>query len=220
MKYPKVIIIVEGQTEEEFVNESLCPWLNSRGIYDVRAIKIRTSQTGKGGSANYLKFKNEVLRLLTQQKDVLVTSLLDFFRLPTSFPQYEEAQKMSDVERRVAFLENALAVGINAERFLPYIQLHEFEALLFTKIEGFRALPGLDLKQVAEIESVIETYPNPELINNNPQTAPSKRLEQIYPGYEKVLHGNFVILENTFPSLLEKCPRFRNWVEDIVQVAT
>lgn len=60
MKYPKVIIIVEGQT-------------------------------GKGGSANYLKFKNEVLRLLTQQKDVLVTSLLDFFRLPTSFPQYEEA---------------------------------------------------------------------------------------------------------------------------------
>ena len=216
MKHSKVIIIVEGQTEEEFVNESLRPWLNNHSIYDVRAIKIRTSQTGKGGSANYQKFKNDVSRLLNQQNDVLITSLIDFFRLPTSFPGYEEALRIPNVERRVEFLENALAEEINSERFLPYIQLHEFEALLFTRIAGFKALPDLGLKEIAEIKTVMELYPNPELINDNPTTAPSKRLEQIYPGYKKVLHGNFIILENTFQSLLEKCPRFRNWVECIV----
>lgn len=121
MKYRSVIVVVEGQTEEEFVNESLRPWLNNQEIFDVRAIKIRTSRTSKGGNTDYAKFRNDVMKLLKHEQDIFVTSLIDFFRLPSQFPQYDAAQKIADVEKRVAFLENALAQDIASNRFLPYI---------------------------------------------------------------------------------------------------
>lgn len=216
MKYRCLIIIVEGQTEEEFVNESLRTWLNGRGIHDVRAIKIRTSQTGKGGNTDYAKFKNDVLRILKKESDVLITSLIDYFRLPNRFPKYEEAQKITLAEKRTSFLEQALMSDIASERFIPYIQLHEFEALLFADLKGFGALPGIAARQLSDIQEIIEKYPNPELINDSPQTAPSKRLLSIFPPFKKVLHGNYIILENGFPALLEKCPRFRAWAENLV----
>lgn len=216
MKYRSLIVIVEGQTEEEFVNESLSTWLNGRGIYDVRAIKIRTSQTGKGGNTDYTKFKNDVLRILKKEGDVLVTSLIDYFRLPNRFPKYDEAQKITLAEKRAAFLEQALVSDIASERFIPYIQLHEFEALLFADLKGFGELPGITSQQLAEISKIITNYPNPEYINDSPQTAPSKRLLSIFPPFKKVLHGNYIILENGFPALLEKCPRFRGWAEYLV----
>ena len=216
MKYRGVIVVVEGQTEEEFVNESLRPWLNSQSVFDVRAIKIRSSRDAKGGNIGYQKFKNDVTRLLKHEKDVLVTSLIDFFRLPPSFPQYDEARKITDKVKKVEFLENAIAADIDSQRFIPYIQMHEFEALLYTNVEGFKFLPELDLRQIIEIEAIIQKFPNPEQINDHPETAPSKRLKKIYPGYKKVLHGNFIIMENTFSALLEKCPRFRHWATSIV----
>lgn len=216
MKYRSLIIIVEGQTEEEFVNESLRPWLSRQGIHDVRAIKIRTSQTSKGGNTDYAKFKNDVLRILKKESDVLVTSLIDYFRLPKQFPKQEEAKKIAVPEKRVKFLEESLASDIASKRFIPYIQLHEFESLLFVQMKGFEALPGITARQLADVQKIIENYPNPELINDNPQTAPSKRLLAAFPPFKKVLHGNYIILENGFPALLEKCPRFRAWAEALV----
>ncbi|HOY07500.1 MAG TPA: DUF4276 family protein [Saprospiraceae bacterium] len=218
MNYSKLIIIVEGQTEEEFVNQSLRPWLNQKGIYDIRAIKIRTSSSVKGGNANYQKFKNEILRLLNQQKDVLITSFFDFFRLPTSFPGYDEMQRVLNVEHKITILETSMGEDINSERFVPYIQLHEFESLLFTKIHGFKSLPQLHASQIADLNAIIESYPNPELINNNPSTSPSKRILKIYPSYEKVLHGNYILLENTFEAILLKCPRFSNWINILLSI--
>ncbi len=216
-KYRAVIIIVEGHAEEQFVNESLRPWLANYNIPDVRAIKIRTSQSQKGGSSDYQKFKNDVTRVLNQEHDILVTSLIDFFRLPKKFPQFDAAIKLNGVEKQVEFLEQALAQDISSERFLPYIQLHEFEALLFANILGFKFLPNISPAQIASVQKIIHDYPNPELINNNPKTAPSKRLVQIFPSYKKVLHGNYIILENSFSTILEKCPRFSNWANEIIR---
>lgn len=216
MKYRSLIIIVEGHAEEEFVNGSLRAWLGGQGIHDVRAIKIRTSQTSKGGNTDYAKFKNDVLRILKKESNVLVTSLIDYFRLPKRFPKQEEARKIASPEKRVAFLEESLSSDIASERFIPYIQLHEFEALLFADLKGFGALPGITARQLSDIQEIVGKYPNPELINDNPQTAPSKRLLTVFPPFKKVLHGNYIILENGFPALLEKCPRFRAWAENLV----
>lgn len=217
MKYRSLIIVVEGQTEEEFVNETFAPWLNSQGIFDVRAIKIRTSKTGKGGNTNYAHFQNTTKILLKQEKDVLVSSLVDFFRLGKKFPRFEDSKKIPSTARRVEFLEQELGKDIASDRFIPYIQLHEFEALLFAKLEGFEAIPLFGKKEIAEVAAIIKGYPNPELINDHPDTAPSKRLERIAPGYNKVLHGNFVILENGLPIIFEKCPRFRHWAQSLVE---
>lgn len=217
MKYRSLIIVVEGQTEEEFVNETFAPWLNSQGIFDVRAIKIRTSKTGKGGNTNYAHFQNTTEILLKQEKDVLVTSLVDFFRLPNEFPGFEEAKKISSTAKRVEFLEQELGKDIGSGRFIPYIQLHEFEAFLFTKSDGFGVIPSFGPKEISAVGEIIRNYPNPELINDHPDTAPSKRLEKLVLGYNKVLHGNFVILENGLPIIFEKCPRFRHWAQSLVE---
>ena len=192
------------------------PWLNTFGIYDVRAIRIRTSKTAKGGNSDYIKFRNDIVRYLNQERDILITSFIDFFRLPNEFPNYQEAQKINSVEERIVFLEESIRKDINSERFTPYIQLHEFEALLFTDIKGFENIPKITGKQLYEILTIMANYPNPELINDMPQTAPSKRLERIIPHYNKVLHGNYIILDNTLAVTLAKCPRFKNWLQSLV----
>ncbi len=219
MKYRGIVIVVEGQTEEEFVNVSLRPWFNSLGIYDVRAICIITSKTAKGGNSNYEKLKNDVTRYLKQEQDILVTSFVDFFRLPTNFPNYAEAKKITDVLKKVSFLEESLAKDINSARFIPYIQLHEFEALLFTDVRGFQNIPKVNESHLKQVLKIIENYPNPELINDSPQTAPSKRLEQIIPRYGKlkVLYGNNIIKDNSFSAILQKCPRFKNWIQTLAR---
>ena len=187
------------------------------GIYDVRAICIRTSKTAKGGNTDYAKFKNDVVRYLKQEQDILVTSFIDFFRLPNKFPNYSEAQKINDVINKITFLEESLEKDISSDRFVAYIQLHEFEALLFTNIFGFTNIPKITPAQLGLIQKIINDYPNPEFINDNPQTAPSKRLERIVPRYDKVLYGNYIALDNTFNEILIKCPRFKNWVQKLAQ---
>jgi hypothetical protein len=214
-KYRALFIVVEGQTEEEFVNEIIRPWMLSHGIHDVRAIKIRTSKTGKGGNSNYLHFKNTTNLLLKQEKDILVTCLVDYFRLPSEFPGYATALTQKTVAKRVTILESELGKDINSPHFIPYIQLHEFEALLFTKSNGFSVIPSLGSKALTEIEAIITKYPNPEDINDHPDTAPSKRIEKLIPSYNKVLFGNYIILENGLSSILDKCPRFKQWLENL-----
>lgn len=215
----RIIIVVEGDTEEEFVKSSLQPHFQGFGIHDVRGIKIQTSPGHKGGIGNYGKFKRNVENYLKQEKDIVVSSLLDFFRLPTSFPKYEEALKIPYANERVSFLENAIGEDINHHRFIPYLQLHEFEALLFTHSKGFEYC-GFSDQQRQAVQSIMDSFENPEEINNHPDTAPSKRLQKIVPGYNKVLHGNIIIQENGFHSLLEKCPRFSTWIKRLITQAT
>ena len=81
----------------------------------------------------------------------------------------------------------------NAEtRFIPYIEMHEFEALLFSDADILAEKTGIN---IVEIKKVIEAYDNPEEINEDPEKAPSKRLEKLKTGYRKVGHG-----ENHFRS--------------------
>lgn len=67
-----------------------------------------------------------------------------------------------------------------------------------------------------EIKAIIDAFDNPEDINSSPETAPSKRLMRIIPGYDKVLFGNIIALENGLSLVLEKCPRFRTWIDTLI----
>ncbi len=212
-----LIIIVEGKTESTFVREVLSPYLWTFGIFDIRPIQISTSRNQKGGMVNYQHFENDAKHYLLQESDVLVTSLIDYYALPTNFPGYFEAESgFEDSMLRVRFLERSLAARINHPRFLPYIQLHEFEALLFADTRGIAGLIGGTGISYQLVEEIYAQFPNPEDINDHPSTAPSKRLAAIIPGYDKVIDGNFIALENGIQAILERCPRFRNWVETLI----
>lgn len=214
-------IIVEGPTELEFVRECMMPYFADRNIFNVRPISIETRPGHKGGDVRYEgRFKPLVQTILRGKENLIVTSLIDYYKLDSDFPKYSEAKNISDVNQRVSFIEQACFENINDSRFLPYIQLHEFEALLFTKWDGFADFTITEGNK-KKIKEIIRDFPNPELINDRPELAPSKRLiNLITPRYEKPFHGNYIALENGFEAILDKCPRFNNWVKNLITVMT
>lgn len=174
-------IICEGQTEEEFVNGVLGPYFGSYQIYDVRPILMTTSKGHKGGDVNFDRLKFNIERLLKSETDVLVTTFIDFFRLKSDFPQFRYAHQKRNKIERVQFLEEALADVIDNRRFIPYIQLHEFEGLLFASTDGFEFLPDITPANLEGLLQAVEEKENPEELNDGELTAPSKRLEQLIP---------------------------------------
>ncbi|QKJ31564.1 DUF4276 family protein [Mucilaginibacter mali] len=202
-----IYFIAEGATEVEFIENCLRRYFADRGIYDIRGFDM-------GGSNSYDRYKYDVITFLNKEHDIIVTSLIDYYRLPNNFPGYSESHRLNGNEQKVAFIEEQISENINNSRFVPYIQLHEFEALLFTDIKGFSDIPGCDKKIVAELKSIIDQYPNPELINDGANTAPSKRLK-IIEGYKKPLYGAYIALDNGLESIINKCPRFKAWLDKL-----
>ena len=214
-----IYIICEGQTEEEFINGILRPYFNSHQIYDVRPILMTTSKGQKGGDVKYDRLKFNIDKLLKRESDILVTTFVDFFRLKTDFPNFEEAQQIQNKIQRVEILEQALANAINNTRFIPYIQLHEFEGLLFASKDGFEFLPDLKKANLNKLLLAVEEKENPEELNDGELTAPSKRLEQLIPGFDKnkPFYGGLIAEVNTIGAVLDRCLRFKTWVETLIE---
>lgn len=210
----RLFIVVEGQTEEAFVKELMAPYFIQNGIYDVRPVIIQTSKGHKGGFVNYEHLKNDILRLLKSQgQDVVVTTFVDFFRCP-ELPNQKDIEALPSHIKRVEEMEKSISDDINDWRFIPYIQLHEFEALLFSAVNGFEIY--FEDQVSNEIQGKIDSFDNPEEINSSPETAPSKRLIRIIPYYDKVIYGNIVALEIGLPTILARCPRFRGWIDCLI----
>ncbi len=140
-------ILVEDSTEEKFVKEILKPHLNPKGIY-LKPYLVPTNRLKNigGGSANYAKIKNEINRLWKEKNNqpVILTTMFDLYKLPTDFPKLEQANKLLDPYLKVKSLEDSFASDIDDLRFIPYIQLHEFEALIFTDLEKLYGSSGFE----------------------------------------------------------------------------
>lgn len=216
----KLFIIVEGQTEAEFIKYSLLPYLGEKhGIWAVIPVIMNTSRTSKGGALNLDRLKENARNILNKESNIVLTTFFDFFRLHSSFYEGSDCNSKSSSDEIIACLEQHLATQINDRRFIPYLQKHEFEALLFSNNTGFIAYTEecISLKTAA----IIAQYSNPEDINNAPETAPSKRLETLFKAcgqkYEKVVDGNLIALEIGIENILQSCPRFRQWVECLIR---
>lgn len=214
----RVYVVVEGQAEQEFVKNMLAPYLLKNGILLVTPILIRTSKTGRGGHVNAKHLLNTINGLLVSMKDdIVVSTFVDFFRIPLNMPEYDKCMSLGNDNLRVAALEKALGAQVNDIRFVPYIQLHEFEALLFSNNKGFEEY--LSPEQAVDTAGIISDFENPEDINSAPETAPSKRILSIEPGYNKVLQGNLIALDVGIDDMLAKCPRFASWVSFLIAKA-
>lgn len=215
----RLIIIVEGQTEKEFVEKSLRKYFLSFEIYDVRAIMIQTSKSQKGGFVNYHHLKNDIQNILNSEKDIVVSTFVDFFKIPSNFPNYEKIKNVLSVDQQIEILKAGILDDINDNRFLPYIQKHEFEALLFSSEIGFQNWFD-NLKVVEELSHIVKTYINPEDINSGIENSPSKRIKSILSlhkeKYNKIADGNLILEEIGIRKILEKCPLFKNWIDELI----
>jgi len=103
----RLIIIVEGDTEEQFVNISLRDYFNKKGIYHISAIKIQTSRGHKGGFLNYNHLRNDLIKILSES-NVIVSTLVDLFQIPKSVPNYQEMVNIPDIEGKIDLLLNGM----------------------------------------------------------------------------------------------------------------
>ncbi|MEQ1507618.1 MAG: DUF4276 family protein [Myxococcota bacterium] len=215
----RLIVVVEGQTEEAFVHDVLTPHLADHAVFASATIvgKVVAQRRGhrRRGGGHFRNWEADLRRLLASDRtaDLRVTSLFDLYGLPNDFPGLSEHGAEPDTTRRCERLEATLARRVGDDRFIPYLQRHEFEALVLA------ALPTLrDLLDAADDQAGADQLAReiaglaPEDVNDGEDTAPSKRLERFVPGYRKVLHGPLATHGAGLAALRSACPRFDGWV--------
>ena len=86
----KVMILVDGQTEEAFVKNPLASHLHNRGVLAVPVIvatkRLLTGDKKRGGYVPYPRLRAEILRLLNDSSAACVTTMLDYYGLAPEFP--------------------------------------------------------------------------------------------------------------------------------------
>lgn len=208
----RVKIFVEGQTEETFVRDVLEPYFSRQNIY-LTAILARTSSSHKGGIVSYGKVKHQITRLCWHDSQAHVTTMIDYYALPTDFPGFAQLPQ-GNAEQRAQTLEERFSQDIDEPNFIPNFLLHEFEALLFCQPEKF--VDWLDDKRpIAHLQEIKAQFGSPEQINDGPETAPSKRLVAAIPDYRKTLHGPLIAADIGLDAIRAECPHFNRWLQCI-----
>ena len=209
----RLYIVVEGRTEEEFVNRVLADHLREQGIYNVIPVVIRRGRGARGGMVSYEPLRKEILDFLGEEDAPIVSTLIDFFRCPDT-PGKEVWNKATNHHQEVEWREQEMGRDIGSRHFIPYIQLHEFEALLFSSGVAFGEL--FSPEESDKLCKIVDEYSNPEEINTTPEGAPSKRILAIVEDYKKVVHGGLIAGHIGIEVIMARCPRFRAWVESLV----
>ncbi|MFH1288312.1 MAG: DUF4276 family protein [bacterium] len=212
----KIHILVEGQTEETFVKRVFLPYFGDKLYCNpviAKTKRVKSGLTFKGGITSYDKVKNDIMRLLQDNSACIITTMIDYYGFFSIVP-YKDLIQGNTCFDRVASLENLFQKDINNPRFIPYLQLHEFEALVFVSPEEIRKVFN-NRKKVNEIFEIKKQFHSTEEINNNPNTIPSKRLSDIFPSYQKTLHGPLITNRIGLNAIRKECKHFNLWMEKL-----
>jgi hypothetical protein len=212
----RVRVIVEGQTEASFVSGPLTAGLMGYGVFLFPTLLGVPGQ--RGGRVNYDRVKKDVVTALKQDQGVYCTTLFDLYGLGAGFDLLVP-DRAKGGQQLVADLEHAMHRDISkaipslrTERFIPYVQIYEFEGLLFSDPRVLaESMSREDLAD--QIELIRADHTTPEEINDGPETAPSKRLLRLDPRYDKVRTGTVAAERMGIHTICQHCPRFRAWFE-------
>lgn len=216
----RIIIICEGPTEQAFCKTNLQLNLQAKGVY----IQTPLIKHSKGGIVKWPILKQQIETHLRVDTSAYVTTFIDYYGLYSKyqFPNWDVAEKISNRNLRMEAIENGMHNDIAEDlryRFIPYLQLHEFEGLLFNDINIFyNNIPPDDIVGKVELKQTFADYDNPEMINTNKKTSPSHRLERIIKGYNKVVYGDILAEAIGLDRIRNKSPRFDAWITKIENI--
>ena len=221
-----VIVLCEGHTEREFCRNVVAPHLAARGIALAGTLPGKPLRR-HGGVPPWPSYENELLRLAKERADRHVAVLVDYYAMPESWPGRKDAPA-KPVAERGRHVECKLKAALEKRlhgRFHPCVQLHEFESLLFVDPEisalSIAVGGGRVSHNVAEQMKDIKMACGGlvEQINDGPETAPSKRLINILPGYDKVAWGVTAAADVPLEALRAGCPWLNLWLEELEGLA-
>jgi|SRR5437899_1969116 len=224
---PRLLVHVEGQTEEDFVNEVLRDHLVNTGYDSVSARIVGNARLRRrrGGIRPWLSVRKDIINHLRQDPACIATTMVDFYGLPQhgerAWPGRAQAAGRQGLVKALVVekallndLTSEVGAGFNPMRFLPFVVVHEFEGLLFSDCTGFALGIGRpDLEP--RFREIREGFGTPEDIDDSPVTAPSKRVEDLVAGYEKPLFGTLAVLEIGLDRIRAECPHFNGWLEQL-----
>lgn len=218
----RIHVVVEGQTEETFVKTVLYPPLSQAGLFPNAILapnkKNATARVHRGGGRSFAPALHAIHRKLQEDTGAYCTTLFDYYALPDDFPGYDddELPPPAQLQDRIGYLENALDVATGSTgRLIPYLQLHEFEALLFSDVtttDSTLMALSTGYSRASQLQSIVDQAGSPEAINDGLTTAPSKRLLGLYPTYDKVFFGPLIAETTGLAKIRAACPRFHAWI--------
>ena len=203
----RLAITVEGGTEEGFVKDVLASDLSRKGIYAFPILLGRSARRVRvGGNVTIARLAADMVS--NYHRFDFVTSLVDFcgFRDKGTRSVGELEQAITqEVDRR-------LRPNWDRRKIVPYVQRHEFEGLLFSQVNAFDSVPGADHAALQQLQSIRAQFSSPEDINDGSNTAPSKRIEQLFTSYNKRVNGPQIAQVIGISTIRAQCPRFNEWV--------
>lgn len=221
----RLLIHVEGQTEAIFVNRVLGSHLSGYG-YSVVAARLMGNalqRSRRGGVKPWPAVRKGIVNHLREDSRRIVSTMVDYYGLPQSsqrgWPGRAEASGLA-LSEKASTIEDLLLAEVcgqmggsfNPDRFVPYVMMHEFEAMLFSDCAAFaRGIGSPDL--AASLQAIRDEFASPEQIDDSPVTAPSKRIATLVPGYQKPTQGRQAIQEIGLDAIRAECPHFREWLE-------
>lgn len=215
----RVVIVCEGQTEEAFISRVLFPAFADAGLH-LQGITVETSPGHKGGALSYARLRPALRNALANGRVLAVTTLIDLYRLAPDFPGHGMAMAQAAISARLHMLETALQAdvvqhcGCDPARFIPHIQPHEFEALLFSDVGTLASVEDSWALATPALIQARAGAATPEDINDGHESKPSARLQALLrdPSYRKVRHGPIVAERIGLARMELECPHFGGWL--------
>jgi hypothetical protein len=211
----EVVVLVEGLTELRFVKQLLAQYMAERKVYLTPIILDKPGE--KGGDVKFARAKNDIGRHLKQQQDTWITLLVDYYGIRNDWPGYAESKMQTDHNRKAAIINQSTAEKVQqlfskqnrSIRFIPYMSMHEIEALYFSDPVCLAKKIGVDQRH---IKAILKECKEPENINDHITTAPSKRLEALSDRFKKISTGIAIAEAIGILKMREACPLFDAWL--------
>jgi hypothetical protein len=212
----RLLMLVEGQSEELFVKRTLTPHLAQHCVFvespSVLWTKRKPSGGGfRGGVSNWSQIRQNLLRLM-RDGDAWVSTLLDFYGLPKDFPGLPEVSGAGDPRKKVIALQERFATELNKHRrFIPFLVLHELEAWLFSAPDIVEAHFG-EAHLADRLQTIVQQAGTPELINHGADTHPKARLCGLVGRYKERSDGPTLLEKIGITAVRAACPHFDGWL--------
>ena len=207
----RICVICEGPTEVDFVNRCLEPYLRPSGVSVYGTVLSARSGRHRGGRVTVDRLAHKIS--LHYGEADRVSTLVDFYGF-----QDRAGRTRAQLEADIAAAARAITTGYDPRYVRPYVQMHEFEGLLFTNPADFAwAEDGWSEDVKSRLTAVAQAFVSPEDINDSRETAPSKRILSIFEvgAYSKTEHGPLIAEAIGIDAIRGQCPNFDAWVTQI-----
>ena len=229
MTWPRLYLFAGGQTEQTFADTALKPHLAKFSV-DMRKPRLiaharKKRKVHRGGGRNFTAIQNDIKRSLDEypNNNIFFTTMIDLYGLPNNFPGLKESKEIRHIpHERVEKLEKSWFEETKDNRFIPFIQLHEFETYLFADLSLFDLFFDEAPGKTSSLRKVLAQAKSPELINDGQHTAPSKRIIKQFPEYQylKSTVGPQMAELIGLEKIRAECPHLNTWLEQLEGLGT